>query len=206
MSALALPSGSTPRPSAPLAELLALPSEGHGYEFIDGAIVEKETSGEHGRAQTNLVIRLGSRFGRGSGGRRPGGWWFATEVLIALPGVKDALRPDVVGWRRDKVPSFPTGSVLMTVPDWICEILSPSNFTNDTIKKKRIYHRAQVGHYWLLDPVQETLQVFRWDQAGYVEILSAERTDKVRAEPFEVDEHRVAAFFSDEDDDEPDAG
>jgi Uma2 family endonuclease len=185
-----------------LADLLALPDEGHGYEIVDGELVEKETSGEHGRAQTNLVTRLNSRFGRRPGGQWPGGWWFATEVLIAFPEVKDPLRPDVVGWRRDKVPAFPTGTVLTTIPDWICEILSPSNFTNDTIKKKRTYHRAKVGHYWLIDPIQETLQVFRWETGGYLEILSAERTDQVRAEPFDGEMIRVAAIFGD-DEEEP---
>ena len=92
----------------------------------------------------------------------------------------------MLGWRRDKAQQRPTGSVVSVIPDWICEVLSPGNLTNDTIKKKRIYHQAQVGHYWLVDPIRETLQVYRWDQPGYVEILSAERTDKVRAEPFEA--------------------
>lgn len=182
-----------------LAALLALPDEGHGYEIVDGDLVEKETSAEHSSAQANLVIRLGSRFGRRPGGRFPGGWWFMTEALVALPDIKDPLRPDVVAWRRDKVPARPSGTVITIVPDWICEILSPGNPTNDTIKKKRIYHRAQVGHYWIIDPIQETLQVFRWHEAGYVEVLSAERTDRVRAEPFDVEEISVAAFFGDED-------
>lgn len=92
---------------------------------------------------------------------------------------------------------FPSGTVFIAVPDWICEVLS-SNYNNDTIKKKRIYHQAHVGHYWLMDPIEETLQVYRWDQAGYVEILSAERTEKVRAEPFEADETPVGVFFGDD--------
>jgi Uma2 family endonuclease len=189
-------------PPATLEDLLALPDEGHGYEIVDGELVEKETSCEHSRAQANLVIRLGGRFGRRPGGRWPGGWWFATEALIAFPGLKDPLRPDVVGWRRDKVPVFPSGPVSTVIPDWICEILSPTNFTNDTVKKKRIYHRAQVGHYWLIEPVQETLQVYRWEAGGYLEILSAERSERVRAEPFEADEINVGVFFGEEDEGE----
>jgi Uma2 family endonuclease len=108
----------------------------------------------------------------------------------------------VAGWRRDKCPTRPTGTTTALVPDWICEILSPSNYTNDTIKKKRIYHQAHVGHYWLLDPIAETLQVYRWEAGGYLEILSAERQDVVRAEPFEADETPVGAFFGDEDGEE----
>lgn len=191
-----------PGPVATLADLLALPDEGKGYEILDSELIEKESSCEHSRAQANLVTRLNSRFGRRPGGRWPGGWWFATEALIAFPRLKDPLRPDVAGWRRDKVPVFPSGTVFTDIPDWICEVLSPGNLTNDTIKKKRIYHQAQVGHYWLVDPIRETLQVYRWDQPGYVEILSAERTDKVRAEPFEAHETSVGAFFGDDDEEE----
>lgn len=186
---------------ATLADLLALPDEGHGYEIVDGELVEKETSAEHSSAQANLVTRLNSRYGRRPGGRFPGGWGFMTEALVAFPGLKEPLRPDVAAWRREKVPTRPSGTVIDIVPDWICEILS-TNFTNDTIRKKRIYHRAQVGHYWIIDPVQETLQVFRWDHAGYVEVLSAERSDKVRAEPFDAEEICVAAFFGDDEGDD----
>lgn len=186
-------------PPATLESLLAQPGAGQGYEILDGELVEKETSCEHSRAQANVLGRLMHRYQRRPGGRWPGGWWFATEPLIIFPEVKDPLRPDVVGWRRERVATFPTGTVTSIVPDWICEILSPSNFTNDTIKKKWIYHQARVGHYWLIEPVQETLQVYRWHEAGYVEIVSVERTATVRAEPFAATEINVGIFFGDED-------
>ena len=124
-----------PGPVATLADLLALPDEGKGYEILDSELIEKESSCEHSRAQANLVTRLNSRFGRRPGGRWPGGWWFATEaliasaaaaprLLIAFPRLKDPLRPDVAGWRRDKVPVFPSGTVFTDIPDWICQTLS----------------------------------------------------------------------------------
>ena len=193
MSAAAL---QKPR-SATLTDLLALPGEGQGYEILDGELVEKETSAEHASAQANLIGRLKHRFGRRPGGRWPGGWWFMVEALVAFPQHPEPLRPDVAGWRREKCPTCPTGTVVTILPDWICEVLS-SNYRNDTIKKKRIYHQAHVGHYWLIDPVGQTLQVFRWDPAGYTEILGAERTETVRAEPFEADEMPVGVFFGDD--------
>ncbi len=197
MSAAAL---QKPR-SATLADLLALPNEGQGYEIIDGELSEKETSAEHASAQANIVSRLKPRFGRQPGGRWPGGWWFMTEPLVEFPGRSNPLRPDLAAWRRDKCPNRPSGSVVTIIPDWICEVLS-SNYQNDTIKKKRTYHQAHVGHYWLIDPVEETLQVFRWEQGGYLEILSAERTEKVRAEPFDTDEVKLGVFFGDDDEDD----
>src|SRR5204863_75200 len=80
--------------------------------------------GEHGGSQAELVGELVPSFGRGPGGRGPGGWWFATEVEVRLG--EQVCRPDIVGWRRDKVPERPRGTLVSIVPDWTCEILSNS--------------------------------------------------------------------------------
>ena len=181
-----------------LADLLALPGEGRGYEILGGDLVEKETSAEHGVAQSRVARLLGP-FDRRPGGRHPGGWWFAAEVLIDF-GPEQKLRPDVVGWRRERMPERPTGSLVTIRPDWICEIISPSNASNDTVKKKRAYHQDQVSHYWLLDPVRETLSVLRWSPDGFIEVPSAMRGEKVRAEPFDAIEISVGVFFGDDDD------
>lgn len=181
---------------ATLVDLLALPDQGRGFEIIEGNLVEKETSAEHGVAQSRIGRLLGP-FDRRPGGRLPGGWWFATEALIDF-GPKQQLRPDVVGWRRERMPERPAGAVVSVPPDWICEIISPSNASNDTVKKKRIYHQHQVPHYWLLDPVQETLSVLRWSPDGYIEVLGAMRGERVRAEPFDVIELQVGVFFGDD--------
>mgnify|MGYP001366042697 CR=1 FL=1 len=42
-------------------------------------------------------------------------------------------------------------------PDWVCEILSPSNERNDLIRKMRTYQRCGVPQTWIHDPVAETL-------------------------------------------------
>jgi Uma2 family endonuclease len=189
-----------PPGEATLAALLALPDQGRGYEVIDGDLVEKETSAEHGVAQSRIGRLLGP-FDRRPGGRLPGGWWFATEVLIDF-GPKRPLRPDVVGWRRERMPERPTGTVVTVRPDWICEIVSQSHASDDTVRKKRIYHQHQVPHYWLLDPVRETLSVLRWSPDGFIEVLSAMRGERVRAEPFDAIELSMGVFFGD-DDEEP---
>lgn len=181
---------------ATLADLLALPDKGHGYEILDGELIEKEASAEHGVAQSRIGRLLGP-FDRRPGGRLPGGWWFATEVLIEF-APEQQLRPDVAGWRRERMPERPTGNVVTVRPDWICEIISPSNASNDTVRKKRIYHKHQVPHYWLLDPVRETLSVLRWSPDGFIEVLSAMRGERVKAEPFDAIEIAVGVFFGDE--------
>jgi Uma2 family endonuclease len=183
---------------ATIADLLAIPEEHRRHEIIDGVLVEKEAaSGRHGGAQVRLARRLGP-YDRRPGGRGPGGWWFATEVEIVLADTQ-VFRPDVAGWRRERMATLPAEVPIAIRPDWICEILSKNRRT-DLIKKKRAYHRHQVGHYWLVDPAEETLAVHRWHPDGYVEVLIADRDERVRAEPFDAIELRVGVLFGDDDD------
>jgi Uma2 family endonuclease len=182
-----------------IADLLAIPEEDRRHEVIDGQLIQKEaSSGPHGRAQGRMFRSL-APFDRRPGGRWPGGWWFATEVEVQL-APDEVYRPDVVGWRRERLPDVPKEIPVIVRPDWVCEVLS-TNKRNDLVKKKRGYHRFGVPHYWILDPEEETLSVNRWTTDGYVEVLAAERTDRVHAEPFDAIELRVGVLFGDDDED-----
>lgn len=184
---------------ATVDDLFAIPESERRHELIDGIILEKgAATGEHGAAQRKLSACV-DPFDRRPGGRWPGGWWFGTEVDVYFDPA-NTFRPDVLGWRRDRVPERPRGTPVMVRPDWTCEILS-TNRRNDLIKKKRVYHRHQVGHYWIIDPTEETLTVYRWGQDGYIELLVAERGERVRAEPFEAIALQVGVLFGDDEDD-----
>lgn len=188
-------------PPATLEDLFAIPEEKRRHELIEGSIVEKgAASGEHGGVQRKLSAYV-DPFERRPGGRLPGGWWFVTEVDIFFDQA-NVLRPDVAGWRRERVPERPRGAPLRIRPDWVCEILS-TNRRNDLIKKKRVYHQHQVPHYWIIDPTDETLAVYRWTSDGYTEVLAAERGERVRAEPFDAIPLEVGTLFGDEEEDAP---
>lgn len=189
---------STPRAraGASLSDFLAIPEERRFHELIAGEIVEKAApSAEHGTTQLEVGGRLLGPFGREPPSGGPGGWWLMTEVEIRFG--EEVCRPDVVGWRRDVVGERPRGKVIEQVPQWVCEILSEDK-RNDLVRKKHIYHRHQVTHYWILDPEQGTLAVYRWHADGYLEVLSAERGQSVRAEPFDAVELPVGGLFGDE--------
>lgn len=181
---------------ATLEDFLAIPEEQRFHELIDGAIVDKASpSVEHGAAQAGLSVEVAGPFGRPAGPRGPGGWWFAVEVEVRLGDL--VVRPDLVGWRRDRHPARPTGVPAAVAPDWICEVLS-TNRSADTVRKKRLYHQHHVDHYWILDPEAGVLLVYRWHADGYLEVLAAERGDRVRAEPFQAIELSVSALLGDD--------
>ena len=181
---------------ATLADFLAIPEEDRFHELLGDEIVEKAApSGEHSVTQIYLGHELVGAFGKRPGGGKPGGWWFATEPEIRFG--RNICRPDIAGWRRERVPQRPSGKIVEILPDWICEILSTEK-RNDLVRKKHIYHQHNVGHYWIADPEEGYLLVYRWMPGGYYEALSAERGQRVRAEPFDAVEFPVGAFFGDD--------
>lgn len=181
---------------ATVDDLLAIPENDRFHEVIDGELVRKAMpSLRHGAAQAELAAELAGAYGRRPRGRGPGGWIFATEVEIVFEP-HQICRPDVVGWRRERLPALPEETPITLRPDWVCEILSPSNKQNDLFKKLRIYGRCEVPHYWILDPEAEALAVYRWTPDGYLVALTASGDERVRPEPFgaiEVSVHSLLA-------------
>ncbi len=183
---------------ATIADLLAIPEEDRDHEVIDGVLLEKDAaSGRHGRVQLRLGAQL-DPYDRRPGGRWPGGWWFASECEILFENAQ-VFKPDLAGWRRDRMAELPSDVPITVRPDWVCEILS-TNRRRDVVNKKRVYHRHEVGHYWIVDPVAESLSVNRWHSDGYIEVLAAARGERVRAELFGEVELPVGVLFGDDPD------
>ena len=168
-------------------------------EIVHGDVLEKASpTAEHGVAQGSIVGFVGRRFHRRGGGRWPGGWWIATEVDVEYRP-HELFRHDVVGWRRDRTPQCPSGRPVQTRPDWVCEILSPSNERRDLVDKMRVLKESGVGHYWIVNPEERILVVHRLDERGWVVVLSVGDGDTIRAEPFETVELRVGTLFGEDD-------
>ena len=186
---------------AELADLLALPANERFHEIIDGELVRKAMpSIRHGGAQAGLLGRLGGPYNR-----RPGGWRFAAETEIRFED-NQIYRPDIAGWRRERLPELPNDFPVTVRPDWVCEILSPLNESNDVIKKMRTYPRCHVPHDWLVEPIAETLIVYRWTEGGYLLVQSAQGTERVSAEPFDAVTLSVHGLLEGDDEDDEESG
>jgi Uma2 family endonuclease len=49
-------------------------------------------------------------------------------------------------------------------PDLVIEILSPKTRQLDLVQKKRVYARRGIKELWIIDPDQEEVTVYRFDQ------------------------------------------
>lgn len=51
-------------------------------------------------------------------------------------------------------------------PDFVIEILSPSTMRMDNFVKFNLYQRAKVREYWIVDPLNSTINVYLLDKDG----------------------------------------
>jgi Uma2 family endonuclease len=187
-------------PHATRADLDALPRTWRG-EIIDGTLYAfPRPRARHARAESRLFGDLDGPFDRGRGG--PGGWRILIEPGIELERAAE-LSPDIAGWRRERLPRLPSKDAIRVVPDWICEVLSPSTRGYDQLVKRPLYAQIGVRHLWYVDPGPRVLTVSRLEQGRWVELGTHGPGDKVRAEPFEDVELELDAWFegAEEDDD-----
>ncbi len=170
------------RKPATYADLEALPEYVVG-ELIAGELhVSPRPAAPHTVAASRLGGGLSGPFDEGRGG--PGGWIILYEPELHFG--EDVLVPDLAGWRRERMPRPPRTAAFTLAPDWVCEVLSPSTAALDRGVKLPVCGREGVRHVWLMDPEARTLEVFRWEGARYVLLVTHQGLARVRAEPFEA--------------------
>ena len=162
------------------ARYRALP-EGTKAEIVGGEIrVLPRPRPKHVRAASVLGVRLGQSFGWDSN-IGPGGWVILDEPELRLG---DEVRaPDLAGWRVERYEE-PDDNPMILVPDWICEVLSPTTVRVDRTEKMPLYARHGVGHLWIVDPMMKTLEVYRREGSVWVVSSTHAEDDVVHAEPF----------------------
>lgn len=174
-------------------DLLALPEKVVG-EIICGRLVTHPRPGpRHTRAYSALGVEIGGAYDRGVGG--PGGWWILDEPELHLDA--DVLVPDLAGWRRERMPRLPQTAWFELAPDWICEILSPSTARIDRVEKLPIYSRHSVGHVWLIDPDQRTLEVFENRAERWTLLVALADDARVSQPPFGETSFELSALWAD---------
>jgi Uma2 family endonuclease len=176
-----------------LADLEALPPGVKG-EIIEGVLhTMTRPRGPHQRLGRVLGSRIGDPFDDGRDG--PGGWWILPEPGIELPGTPE-IAPDLAGWRRERLAELPRDRAITLVPDWVCEILSPTTRRHNLLIKKPYYARVGVPHHWIVDLDAKTLTAYRLENGRWSELGVYGDEREARIEPFEAVAFDVASWWT----------
>ncbi len=146
----------------------------------------------HARASSVIGAKVGSPFDYDDDG--PGGWWVLDEPELHLHA--DIVVPDVAGWRRETMPSYPASADFDPPPDWACEVLSPSTRRIDPSEKRTIYAREGVSHLWFIDPDAKTLEAFELRSGHWVLLTTLSDDALVSLPPFDVITFPLSTLWS----------
>lgn len=175
-------------------DLLSL-SEDVRAEVLAGEIVTAPAPlPKHSKAQGAIRSFIGRPFDDDDGHGGPGGWWIFVEVDIAL-GAHDIVRPDLVGWRRERLLDPGEQRPITVVPDWVCEVLSPSTAARDKVQRRSLYAARGIPHYWIVDVDARTLEAFELQDGRWVLAGSYDEHAAVAIPPFEAIELEVGRSF-----------
>jgi Uma2 family endonuclease len=161
-------------------------------EIIDGELwASPRPAPRHAVAWARLTGIIEPAFYQGRGG--PGGWIILGEPEVHLG--RHVLVPDLAGWRRGSLPRLPDTAYIPVVPDWVCEVVSPSTAGLDRAKKLAIYAREGVSCAWIVDPLARTLEELHLESGRWLIAATHEGDATVRAKPFEEIELELGALW-----------
>lgn len=137
------------RGPVPLSWLDEVPDDDpNRYEIIDGRVyVSPPPVFGHQSALTRLVVLLDAV--------KPDGFEVVGGVGFQV-GERTVLVPDLVVTHPHP---YDTKYVTDPLPLAV-EVISPSSRRHDRVRKLRVYSRAGVGAYWIVDPAEPSLLVF----------------------------------------------
>lgn len=122
------------------------------YEVVDGVpVMTPSPGGHHQLVLARLARRIADALPDGYD-VLPAPWdWVLQEGTLLR-----VRQPDLVVVRREQVERSLRGVPLLAV-----EVLSPSSFERDAVRKREEYAQAGLKHYWLVDPDTPQVAVFR---------------------------------------------
>ena len=185
------------RQLATYEDVLALPEGVHAEVLAGTLVVPPAPLPRHSRAQGALRSFVGRAFDDDDGRGGPGGWWIFVEVDVRLDR-HDIVRPDLAGWKRERLVSPWDTRPIDVIPDWIAEVVSPSNAAQDRVDKRGLYARHGVAFYWIVDPAARTLEALRLDAStgGWLEVGAYGDESVARILPFDAIELEVGRLFA----------
>jgi Uma2 family endonuclease len=165
----ASPHGAAPRLKLTYDDYLLFPDDGKRHELIDGEhYVTPSPNLRHQAISGRLHLLIGTWL-RDHPPSRPAG------AMVGKPGSQggiyyapldvilsrfDVVEPDLLYVSNERAAEI-LGEYVTGAPDLVIEIGSPSTRQRDETIKRRLYERAGVTEYWVVDPDIDVIRIYR---------------------------------------------
>ena len=168
-----------------------IPDDGNRYEVIDGVLyMSPSPIVRHQRVSRNLSLLLSAWVKKTNAG----------EVLFAPMDVvlseNNVVQPDILFVSNERS-SIIEEKNLQGAPDLLIEILSEGNRRHDEVRKRILYESFGVKEYWIVDPVLETIKVYRLEETQFKKTneWSLESEDTITSPLLPTFEHSLEEVF-----------
>lgn len=79
----------------------------------------------------------------------------------------DIVQPDLVILLNENIRKI-TPTKIKVVPHLVVDVFSPSTSDNERIIKKDLFERSGVAEYWIVDPFQQLVEQWVFQESKYV--------------------------------------
>jgi len=147
--------------------------------LLDGVLIkEPSPSVAHQLAAQRLMRILDHYFQQAD----PEGHLFFAPLDVTFRDIT-VVQPDLLFVAGEQKPIIKEARIDGS-PTLVAEIISPSTSRKDRHLKMQIYKRAQVQHYWIVDPDLKTLECFALLHGSYTLAASGMDDDVVKHPDF----------------------
>jgi len=156
------------------ADYSALP-EGAPYQLVRGFLVKHPSPTPYHQNLSGKIMFDLMEFVRD--------WRLGTVLAAPIDvyfGEHDIYQPDIIyiAAGREEIIG---DKKIEAPPDLVVEILSPSNAYYDLGHKRRIYESSGVREFWVIDPMDKSVEVYRNDGGRFIPFESARETGEARS-------------------------
>ena len=136
------------------AELQEWPDDGRRYELYDGEVVVVPAPFPRHQRVALSVAEILRDYERATGGLV-----FHAPMDIVF-SEHNVVQPDVVFFRQERRHLIDMMAATRAAPDLAVEVLSRGTEARDRGRKMQLLARFGVPEYWIVDPVQNTLEIY----------------------------------------------
>ena len=155
-------------------DFLLFPDDGQRHELIDGEhYVTPSPNRKHQRVSGNIHLLIGAWLEE-----RPIGQLFYAPFDVVFSRF-DVVEPDLLYMSNERAANVLTAANVQGTPELVIEIGSPGTRKRDETIKRRLYERAGVSEYWVVDPELDGVRVYQREGETFARPveLSAEAGD-----------------------------